>query len=122
MFNKDEEDELRRLNFENFLWEIVIFLAIANIVGDLADQEYIKTKDPAFQSRANKIFEFTLVVSFLIYIYYLVRNYAFYERATEEEKRRLFIKLLGSILILVGAACLIYFQFVDDAFEGTPAV
>jgi len=119
--NNDEE-ELKRLDFENFLWIVFIFLAVLNIIGDLSDQEYIKTKDAYYQSMANKIFEFTLIISFIIYIYYFIRNYAFYEKATDKEKEKLFIKLLGSVFILIGAICFIYFQFVDDSFEGTPAI
>ena len=119
--NNDEE-ELKRLDFENFLWIVFIFLAALNIIGDLSDQEYIKTKDAYYQSMANKIFEFTLIISFIIYIYYFIRNYAFYEKATGKEKEKLFIKLLGSVFILIGAICFIYFQFVDESFEGTPAI
>ncbi len=122
MFSKSEESELKRLQFENFLWIVFIFLAIANIVADDYQQDFIKTKDKTYQLSANKIFEFTLIISFLIYIYYLIRNYDFYKKIPENKKADYFIKLLGSILILVGALCFIYFQFKDDYFEGTPAI
>lgn len=122
MLNEDEMKELERLEFENYIWVVFIFLAILNIGGDLLDQEYVKTKDKHFQLDANKIFEFTLVVSFFIYIYYLMRNYEVYKNASEDKRQDYLIKLFGSILILIGALCLIYFQFKEDYFEGTPAI
>lgn len=122
MFDKSEASELSRLDFENFLWIVFIFLGIGNILGDINDQEYIKTKDQFFEKNADKIFEFTLTITFFIYIYFFIRNYAFYKRASIEEKNDLFIKLLGSTLLLVGVVCLIYFQLKDSSFEGTPAI
>lgn len=122
MFDKSESSELSRLDFENFLWIVFIFLGIGNILGDISDQAYIKTKDQFFKENANKIFEITLTITFIIYIYFFIRNYAFYKRASEREKTDYFIKLLGSTLLLVGAICLIYFQFKEDSFEGSPAI
>lgn len=122
MFDNDEASELSRLDFENFLWIVFIFLAVGNILGDICDQEYIKTNDQFFQRNADKIFEFTLMVTFFIYIYFFLRNYAFYKKASDSKKNDLFIKLLGSIFLIVGVTCLIYFQLKDSSFEGTPAI
>lgn len=122
MFTRESQSELRRLDFENFLWVIFIFLAVLNIIGDLDDQDFIRNGNKEKQIEANKIFEFTVSVTIFIYIYYLLRNYAFYVNADGKTKEQLFIKLFGSVLLLVGALCLLYFQKIESGFEGTPAV
>lgn len=121
MFKRDTLGELQRLDFENFLWMVFIILGFLNIVGDLDDQDFIRTGDKRSQMEANKIFEFTVAVTVLIYIYFLLRNYSFYSNATGRDKELLFIKLFGSVLLLIGALCLLYFQKNETTFEGTPA-
>ena len=122
MNNEDVESELRRLNFEDFLYIIFAFLAFINIYGDKNDKEYLKTHNKSFKDKSNTIFEITIVVTFFIYLYYLQRNYKFYQKAARENKNLLFIKLLGSCFLLAGAICLIYFQFKQRNFIGSPAL
>lgn len=117
IFNND----LDRLNFENFIWIIFIGLALLNIVGDYLLKEFIKNNNQSDESRANKIFLFVLVVTFFIYLYFFIRNFNALEKANEEDKRVFSIKLLGSAFLIAGVICLIYFQFKQVDFIGTPA-
>ena len=74
------------------------------------DKLYLKTNNNAFLNRSNDIFEITLIITFFVYIYFLYRNYKLYKRASFEEKELHLIRVFGTILILVGVVCLIYFQ------------
>ena len=122
MQNNEVVSELNRLNFEDFLYILFAALAIINIYGDHNDKEYLLTNDKRFQMKSNTIFEITLVVTFFIYLYFLHRNYKFYKKASKENKDLFFIKLLGSSFLLAGAICLIYFQFKQRDFIGSPAL
>lgn len=116
------EDDLTRLNFEDFIWVIFIGLGILNIVGDNLLKDYINTNDKNKEESANKVFLFILFVSLIIYIYFFIRNFNAYEKASEEDKDLFGIKTFGSILLIIGILCLIYFQYKQSNFIGTPAV
>lgn len=120
--NYEDYKELQRLNFEDILWVIFIFLGAANIFGDYNDKEYIKTKDRVYQSRADKIFTLTIEVTLILYLYFFVRNYNAYKKASSESQELFLIKLLGSAFLIAGAILLLYFQKNDSAFIGTPAL
>lgn len=114
------DDDIKRLNFENFIWVVFIGLSILDIVGDEYLKKFIKTSDKNDEVVANKIFLFILIISFFIYFYFLIRNINAYERASDDEKNLFSIKVFGSILFIVGVICLIYFQYNQTDFIGTP--
>lgn len=87
MYNEDTVREIRRLNFEDIVWIIYASASISNVYGNYYDKLYLKTNDDAFLNRANDIFEITLTITFIVYIYFFYRNYKLYERASPEEKR-----------------------------------
>jgi magnesium-transporting ATPase (P-type) len=120
MYNYGILTDLKRLNFENFLWIIFAILCFMNIYGDYNDKEYLKTKQAIFKRKSNTIFETTLIVTFFIYLYFLLRNYKAYEKTVD--KNLYSIKLLGSSFLIAGVLCLIYFQFNQKEFIGSPAI
>lgn len=122
MNNDETLNELERLNFEDFLWIIFAILCLANVYGDYNEKEYLKTHDFNFEIKSNQVFELTLIITFFIYIYFFIRNYKFYEKVSEEKKQLHLIKLLGSSFLLAGVICLIYFQFHQTSFIGSPAL
>lgn len=122
MNSRETLSELERLNFEDCLWILFAVLCFANVYGDYNDKEYLKTHNANFQVKSNQIFEFTLIVTLFIYIYFFLRNYKFYEEAEEQKKQLYLIKLLGSSLLIAGVICLIYFQSHQESFIGAPAL
>ena len=115
-------EEIKRLNFEDFLLVLFICSSILNIIGDSYEKEYLKTHSISSKINANKIFDFTLSITILIYFYFLIRNYNSYKNISEDKKSLYSIKLFGSILIVVGAICLLYFQKKQNKFVGVPAI
>ena len=122
LFDKSDASEINRLEFEKYVWVVLIFLGIANIFGDEEEQEYIKTKNRNLHNHAKQIFTFSLTISILIYIYYFTRNYTFYEQANGKKKQEYFINLLGSVLLISAAFCFLYFETHEEEFEGTPSI
>ena len=122
MYNSEITNELKRLKFEDFLWIIFAMLCIMNVYGDYNDEEYLITNDKKFKEKSNYIFEITLIVTFFIYLYFLSRNYKFYQKSSPQDKELYSIKLLGSSFLLAGIVCLIYFQIKQSSFIGSPAL
>lgn len=118
----NDEAELNRLYFENILWVIFIGLAILNIFGDMQDIDYLKYHKLSSKKNANRIFEITITSTFFIYIYFLTRNYNQLKKAREESKNLYLIKLAGSIFLIIGILCLLYFQRKQNDFIGSPAI
>lgn len=115
-------NDIERLNFENLLWIIFAGLSLLNILGDYNEEKYLKTSNNKFKNDSNIIFEFTLIVTFFIYIYFFSRNYKALENASLEDKKLYEIKLLGSSLLIAGIICLIYFQTKQSNFVGAPSL
>lgn len=122
MFSKDIVSEINRLKFEDFLWIIFACLCIINVYGDNNEVEYLKSNNKNFDKKSNRIFETTLIITLLIYIYFFIRNYNAYKNSTEKEKNLYTIKLLGSSFLIAGIICLLYFQSIQTSFTGSPAL
>ena len=111
------ERQLAQLRFEDFLWITYAGISLANVYGDSFEEEYLKVHDVRDQITSNKIFEATILLTLLIYIYFFIRNVDFYRRAKEEDKEMFFIRLLGSSFLIAGAICLLYFQTNQTFFR-----
>lgn len=122
MINSEVQNEINRLNLEDYVWVIFIIISLANIYGDKLEKDYLRTNNKKFEDNANVIFEIVLLVTFLIYIYFWVRNYKAFAKACANEKRLYIIKLLGSSFLIAGVLCLLYFQTKNSNFIGGPAV
>lgn len=122
MYSNETLNDLKRLHFENFLWIVFGILCFMNVYGDYKEEEYLETDDKEFENQSNHIFEITLIITFFIYIYFFIRNYKAYEKASEEDKFLYSIKVLGSSFLIAGIICLIYFQTKQTSFVGSPAI
>ena len=113
-------DELERLNFEDYIWIIFIILSILNIVCNKYQKEYVISNNNMYEDIAKKISIFILIVLVFIYLYFFLRNYNMYTRKMDSIKDYDLIKLIGSLLFVIGTFCLLYFQvnssdnFIDD--------
>ena len=66
--------EIKRLKFEDFIWLVFGILCFINIKGDYDERLYIKNKDQKIKKEANSIFETTLTITFLIYLYFFYKK------------------------------------------------
>lgn len=64
--------EIERLNFEDLLWGTFAVLSLLNIYGDYDDKEYLKSHNNRYRLESNKVFTFTLIVTFFIYLYFFL--------------------------------------------------
>lgn len=118
----NEMNEIKRLNFENLLWIVFGILCFMNVYGDELEKEYVYTHSNVYEKDSNDVFTFTLFVTFFIYIYFFLRNSNSYKKASLEDKSLYQVKVLGSIFLIAGIICLIYFQMNNENFIGSPSL
>ena len=116
------DDDIKRLNFEDYIWIIFAILAFLNIYGDWLQKEFLKTKKKLYENKANDVFLFVLIIGFFIYLYFFYRNYRAFLKVDEKDKELFIVKLIGSALLISGSICLIYFQYKQTDFIGTPGI
>ena len=115
--------ELERLNFEDIIWCIFIILSILNIIGNNNQKKYVISNNQYYEDTANNISIFVLIVLLCIYFYFFYRNYNMYNHNGLDVTNTDLIKVIGSLLFILGTICLLYFQInSNDNFIGGPAI
>ena len=123
--NNQSTQTYTRLKFEDNLSIIFIILNLLNIRANAIIENAILTGDISQISNALKIYRVIIVISILLYIYFVKRNYEFYIESKQKvnydntlEK----IRLTGSVFILVGTILLGYTIFKEKTPEGEAEV
>lgn len=101
-------DKIKELTFENYIWVIYIVVAIVNIYGDELIKKSIIEKDFQANKEAMKIFKSILIINIIIYFYFLWRNYRDFKKY--ENDKKYLVRFIGSVFVLVGTFCFFYFQ------------
>ena len=104
----EQNEMINRLTFENYIWVIYIFIAIGNIVGDELIESSITDNDKEKDKLAKDIFTISLIITVIIYLYFFSRNYKDYQGHKNSKAYEL--RFLGSILMISGILCFLYFQ------------
>ena len=107
----NNKEIVNRLNFENYIWIAFIIIAALDIYGDELLKIYILNHDENSKKKADKLFLELTAFSVLLYSYFLIRNYKEYKNYNNQSYE---IRLIGSILILVGTLCFLYFQLTTN--------
>lgn len=116
--NNNVEKMVKRLSFENIVWFVFIIISAMDIYGDEILKKDLLYNDKASGNRANNIFLIAILVSLLIYGYFLYRNYKDYQEYKNESYQ---IRLIGSFLIFTGVVCLLYFQLTTTVKVDSPS-
>ena len=116
--NNDDINLIKRLNFENLIWICFIIISVLDIYGDELIKKSLTNKDTKCRKKANKLFLGITSFSILIYIYFLMRNYSDCKKYKTESYQ---VRLVGSILILTGTICFLYFQLTTTYQNDSPS-
>ncbi len=114
--NKENQEDYDRLVFEDNISVILIILSILNIKANQIIEEALINKKSHNIQKALQIYRFISAVSILIYLYFVLRNYNFYQATKNDDKKvdennLEKIRLIGSILIFIGTLMLAYVSF-----------
>lgn len=108
--NTSDDELIRRLSFENFIWLTFIIVSVIDIYGDELIKRSVRENDEKSKKRAENLFLLVALVSILVYVYFFYRNYTDYQKHCNKYYE---IRLFGSVFILVGTLCLVYFQLYN---------
>ena len=120
MNNNNILEEIKGLKIDQSLSGVFIILSIATIIGDEFVEKYYLNNDKSAYWNAKKIFITSLSITLIIYLYFLKNsNDDYYKQIiNNQESFPHLIRLIGSILLVVGIGCLLYFQIKDDELTG----
>lgn len=118
--NNFTTNEYNRLLFEDNISIIFIIISLINIKANNIIEDAIITNDYNNYQKAITLYKINIIISILIYIYFIIRNMAFYNQAINNNEDGYYekIRVIGSILILIGTILLAYTLFSDSSEQG----
>lgn len=108
-----QDQQLKQLQLENFLSLLFVAAAVINIYGDKIQQAFVVYKNPNDEKKSRDIFLIALLITFVVYIYFLNRNQKSLKKAIMDCSPDVFayqVRLFGTVLLIVGILCFIYFN------------
>ena len=99
------------LEFEKIIWGIFIIGSILSIVSDNLQIDYLDNNDKEKLDNAYKVSLFVLILSIVLNSYFVIRNYRDYKNNINNNNKSFFllIRLIGSILLILGVCCSLYY-------------
>jgi heme/copper-type cytochrome/quinol oxidase subunit 2 len=118
--NNDNFNEYNRLLFEDNISIIFIIVSLINIKANNIVEDAIITNNYEKYQRAITLYKINIIITILVYIYFIIRNVYFYNKALENNENPYFekIRVIGSVLILIGTLMLAYTLFSDENEQG----
>lgn len=124
MNGKSINETIESANTEEKLSLIFIIVSFLSILGDEYVKKYAKCKNKQDYCSAKKLFIIAISITIIVYFIFIKRNKKnYYERIIKgKESFPSLIRLFGSILLAVGAICLLYFQITDNEIDAGPPI
>lgn len=115
----NKQEKIKELKIDEWIWIIFIILSILNITGDEIEKDYYQTHNPNNKTKSKKIFQLTVLISLIIYIYLANKNYQKYKTTKQQNQDAHLqgIRLFASILIVIASAIVLYVQIKDTTPE-----
>lgn len=112
--------QLQRINNEDFIWVIYLFIAFFAIISDAFEKKFLVNKDLKAQKIYKTINITIFIVVLFIYVYFVLINYedvkALKKEVTKKEGLNKHLSLISSLLFLIGGALALYVELTG----GTP--
>jgi len=114
--NEKDRDRIQELTIDEWVWVVFIILSILNIFGDEIEKHFATYHEIKDKEITRKIFNFTVFVSFLIYLYLAYKNYKKYINARQIHQNEFQTGTRGfaSIFLVVASSCFLYAQLNDS--------
>jgi len=110
--------QLQRLKTEDLIWVIYLFIAIAAIISDQYERNFILTKNYQSQKKFKMINITIFIVALFIYVYFVLIHYedihALKRDAAKKEVLNRHIALISALLFLVGGVLALSVELTSD--------
>ena len=115
---------IHNLSRDNILSTIIIGVTLLTITGNNTYKKYYKTGLTKYINNARTLYLISLFCALIIYIIFEISNYETLKRKvmTSSNPKSAFIRLVGSVLIVIGTLCFIYYQSNEEYPAGGPEV
>lgn len=104
-------EQLKNIEIDDLLALIFVATSIVNIIGDNEKRKYVNTNDETYNHNANKLFIIVQLITVIASVYFIYRNYKNNNKNNTLKNK---IRLVGSVLIFVGAILILLTQFDDE--------
>lgn len=105
---------LQRLNNEDMIWVVYLFIAIAAIISDKFERDFILSKNTIAHKKFRTINVVVLTVALFIYIYFVFLNYedvaTLKKEVTKKEVILSHASLIAALLFLVGGIITLFVE------------
>lgn len=118
MSNSNNENLFKRINIDTFIAIVYIIISLMNISANRLRKRYIIYNDSEFNSKARDIYIIVQFVTVVVSAYFLYRNYNDYKNNKNEKE----LRLIGSILIFIGALLVLISQVDDSDNDEVPII
>ena len=110
------------LNNDNALTAILIVVAIITIAGNNTYKKYYQTGLKKFVDNSKVYYITSLTIALGIYLIFEKSNYENLKNKVmnSDNPTPAFIRLVGSVLIVIGTLCFIYYQLNEEYPAGGP--
>lgn len=111
--------QLQRIDTEDFIWVIYFFIALAAIISDTYEKQFLINKDLKSQKKFKTINITIFIVALFIYVYFVFINYqdvkALKRDASKKEVLNQHLSLVAALLFLVAGVINLYVELTGDA-------
>ena len=106
---------IKELKIDEFIWIIFIILSIINIIGDKCLINYYKYNNKDKNKQAKDIFTLSVFISLIIYIYLLYKRYKVYynNKINNKNTNICGTRLFATILVVTATILFLYCQLED---------
>lgn len=113
--------KLQRLNIEDLIWIIYLFIAIAAIISDSYERNFLLTKNLISQKKYKTINITIFCVALFIYVYFVFVNYqdvtTLKKELSKKEVLNKHLALISALLFLIGGAIALYVELTSNTPE-----
>lgn len=113
----------KQVNIDDLISIIFIVGSILNIYANQLHNRYLEENDINSEVKAKEIYIFVIIVTIILYLYFVKRNYGFLMNAKRNnlDTSLLTIRFIGSVLLIIGISFILYYEVNSEAPRGLPA-
>lgn len=107
---KNNYKEIKDFTYQDITSIIFVIASVLNIIASDKEKEYVLSNNKKDMMTAYNIYIIVLIVLIVLYLYFLKGNYKAFKNCSDINRESYLIRLIGSILFLIGSLCFLYFR------------
>ncbi len=109
----NNNQEIKNLTKGDIASVIFVVASVLTIIASDKEKEYLFSNDIKDKKTANTIYLIVLSILIVLYVYFIKVNHQAYTNCQDNEREAYLVRLWGSIFLLIGGLCFLYYR-IDD--------